>query len=183
MMNILTPWPFYFPKSPLITLLSHLIQFHLHFIVLQMLNSLSLSIYFSLLLDLLILHSFFVQWSYLFHATHYPLIYSFPYLMFILSYLFILLTYLLCVHLSYHISPYFSNNSILWMLSLDLTPKSPFWFKKKNPWMIHAMYNEAYLPKSPEQRSYQFITWSQAPMTDEAMPMLKRIPSDFINNV
>jgi hypothetical protein len=39
-----------------------------------------------------------------------------------------------------------------------------------------------YLPKSPEQRSYQLIAWSQASMTEEGVPMPRRISFDSINN-
>jgi hypothetical protein len=71
--------------------------------------------------------------------------------MFILSYLFILGTYLLCVHLSYHISPYFSNNAILWILSLD------FWFqsllsdsKKNIGWSMPCTMKHTY-PSHPNK--------------------------------
>jgi hypothetical protein len=48
-----------------------------------------------------------------------------------------------------YISLLFKQCYTLDSLPWFLIPKSPFRFKKKH-WMIHAMYNEAYLPKSPK---------------------------------
>jgi hypothetical protein len=83
MMNILTTWPFSFPKPPWeLTFVTYSFSFALHCFANVKLSNL---VYFSSppwSLDIAFI--FFLQWSYLFHAIHYSLIPSFPYLIFLL---------------------------------------------------------------------------------------------------
>jgi hypothetical protein len=94
-----------------------LTPFHLRFIVLQMFNFLTLSIYFlsPWSLDIVFIFSFndltyFMQFTTLWSLLSFTL--------YFFSYLFILLPCLLCIHLVYRISPSFSNNAKLWILSI-----------------------------------------------------------------
>jgi hypothetical protein len=149
------------------------------------------------LLLILILHPIPVEWSYLFHAIHlldllvlllpsHPLfLYPLDISSFLSPYSFNLSLpwfYLLCIQIAHRLtSPYFSNNDILWILSID------FWFQsllfiQNHLWTIHAMCPEACSSKPLEEWSYQFIAWSQSLVTKEAMPLLRRITSDSINN-
>jgi hypothetical protein len=156
-MNILTPWPSFssipFHNSPF-WLDSFSFARHC-FANVKLSNLVCL---FSLPLDLLILHSFFVQWSYLFHAIHYPLIPSFDYPIFLLSYLFILLTYLLCIHLACPISPCFFLQIMLYFGFSPLTFDSKVSFLiffKKNPETIHAMYIPAQVARTKELSTHR----------------------------
>jgi hypothetical protein len=113
-MNILTLDNHFF-SIPLITHFSDLdsFSFALHcFVNVKLPNLVYLC---CLPLDLLMLHSFSIH--YLIDRIHYSLIPSFPYLMFILSYLFILLTYLSvypsCLsYLSFHLKQCYTLDSL-----------------------------------------------------------------------